>query len=59
MPCVFARVTRCCARGAKHICIGAVGINKVLFVVVGVDVMFSAVVYISLPNFYKESQWCL
>ena len=46
IPDMFARVTYWCVPGAKRICVGAVGMDEVWFVVVGVSVMFSAMVTI-------------
>ena len=45
---VFARMTHWCVHGAIRIWVGAVGMDEVWFVVVGVGVMFSAVVPIFL-----------
>ena len=42
MPSLFALVTRWCVRGAKSIYVGAVGVDEVWVVVVGVGVIFSA-----------------
>ena len=57
MPGVFARVTRWCVRGARRIWVGALGMDKFWFLVVGVGVMFSTVVPIFLANRCNASPW--
>ena len=51
LPGVFARMMRWCVSGSIRIWVGAVGVDEVWFVAVGVGVMFSAVVPICLIVF--------
>ena len=57
MPGLFALVTRWYVHGAKCICVGAVGVDEVWFVVVGVGVIFSVVVPNIFANFCNASPW--
>ena len=57
MPGVFAHVTCWYVHGAICIWFGAVGVEKVWFVVVGVGVMLSAVVPKCLANFCHAFPW--
>ena len=50
---MFARVTCWCMHGANCIYVGAVGMDEVWFVVVGVGVILSAVVPIFLLIFVR------
>ena len=44
-------------RGAKRICVGAIGMDDVWVVFVGVDITLSAVVPNILANLCRASQW--
>ena len=56
-PGVFALVTRWYVPVSKHICVGAVGVDEVWVVFVGVDVTLSAVVPNIVANFCMASPW--
>ena len=53
MPCVCSRMTHWCVRGAISIWVGTVDVDEVWFVVVGVGIMFCAVVPKCLAHFCK------
>ena len=55
IPDVFVHMTHWCVCGAMSIWVGAVGVDEVLFLVVGVGVMFSAVVPKLFANYYNAT----
>ena len=57
IPGVFALVTSWCVRGAKSICVGAVGVDDVWVVCVGVDVTWYAVAANIFANLYNAYPW--
>ena len=54
---MFDLVTRWRVRGSKRICVGAVGVDDVWVVFVGVDVTLSAVVPNVFANSCKAYPW--
>ena len=46
-----------CVYGAKHICVGAVGVNDVWVVCVGVDVTWYEVAPNTFDNLCKAFSW--
>ena len=57
VPGAFALVTRWYVRGAKRICVGAIGMDEVWVVVVDVGIIFSALVPNCFDDCCKASTW--
>ena len=53
----FALVKRWYVRGAKRICVGAIGMDEVWVIFFGVRVTMYAVVPKKFPNLCKASTW--
>ena len=58
IPGVFALVTCRCVRGANHICVGALGVDVVWVVCVGVAGTWSAVSPNIFADFSNSYPWC-